>query len=345
MAVYLGDKLISGVFTAFNTTTFDTSDANATAADLLLGKTAYVNGSKITGNIPTVPIATPTISVNTNGLITATLTQQSGYISTVGTTTKTLQLSSSQDADFIAANIKTGVNIFGITGTFTSDATATAAQIQNGKTAYVNGNKITGTLAPSASTILRGTTIAGVAGSLASVTWGSALPSSATNGDSYFLASGSQMTAGSKTIAGSTSSYSESVPSGSTTLSYTQTTGFNTATINFTSSGFSYSIPWVRSVSDNCIWNLAYSVTWTPPGGSATTVASSTLSSISTSGTISSSVTPSLSSAIGTATVKITLTFTNTTLGTTHTYTGSTTQTVGGVYTRYLRSGGAWTKQ
>ena len=75
MALYLGDKLINGVFTTFSTTTLDTSDANATVSDLLLGKTAYVNGSKITGNIPTVSIATPTISVNANGLITATLTQ------------------------------------------------------------------------------------------------------------------------------------------------------------------------------------------------------------------------------------------------------------------------------
>ena len=345
MALYLGDKLVHGVFTAFNTTAFDTSDANATSFDLLLGKTAYVNSNKITGNIPTIPISTPAISVNTSGLITATLSQQSGYIPTAGTTTGTLQLSSSQDADFIATNIKTGINIFGVTGTFTSDANATAAQIQSGRTAYVNGVKITGTLAPSTTDIRRGVTIAGVAGSLPQVTWGSSLPSSAVNGDTFFLIKGTSIISGSKSVSGSTSSYGESIPSGSTILSYTQTTGFNTATITFTSTGFSYSIPWIRSIDDRCAWNLAYSITWTPPGGSAITVASSTLSSISTSGTISSSVSPPASSTAGIATVKINLIFSNTTLNTSYSYTGSATQNLGAIYFRYLRSGGAWVAQ
>lgn len=49
------------------------------------------------------------------------------------------------DGNFTADNIPAGKSIFGVNGTFTSDADATADDIRQGKTAYVNGVKITGT--------------------------------------------------------------------------------------------------------------------------------------------------------------------------------------------------------
>lgn len=50
------------------------------------------------------------------------------------------------DPNLLAENIKSGVTISGVTGTFTNDGTATASDILTGKTSYVNGGKVTGTM-------------------------------------------------------------------------------------------------------------------------------------------------------------------------------------------------------
>ena len=72
-------------------------------------------------------------------------------IETIPTTGKYIKKTIiNKDTDLKPENIKTGINIFGIEGGFsgtnTSDATATAGDILKDKTAYINGEKVIGTI-------------------------------------------------------------------------------------------------------------------------------------------------------------------------------------------------------
>ena len=116
----------------------DTSDATATETDVLSGKTAYVNGTKVTGSMASKDAATYTPG-------TSDQTIASGQYLSGAQTIK-------GDSNLVAGNIVKGVSIFGVDGAAdtsgidTSDATASASDIASGKTAYVNGEKVTGTL-------------------------------------------------------------------------------------------------------------------------------------------------------------------------------------------------------
>ena len=87
----------------------DTSDATAVAGDLLQGKTAYVNGVKVTGSIASqeAQAITPT---------TAAQTIEAGkYLAGA--------ITINGDANLLAENIKSGVTIFGVAGTYTGETT------------------------------------------------------------------------------------------------------------------------------------------------------------------------------------------------------------------------------
>lgn len=157
---------------------------NPTTSTQIIKPDSDYNGlSSVTVNaINTVTQATPSISISNSGLITASSTQSAGYVAS-GTKNSTKQLTTKStttitpstfsqtiasgtyltgtqtikgDSNLIAGNIKNGTSIFGVTGTYvgsgsgsgvdTSDATATSSDIAEGKTSYVNGKKITGTV-------------------------------------------------------------------------------------------------------------------------------------------------------------------------------------------------------
>lgn len=91
----------------------DTSDADATASEILNTKTAYVNGNKITGSMPNRGAVAGTISTKAG-----TYSIQNGYHDGSGT----VGIDSTEQAKIIADNIKSGITILGVLGTYTGEA-------------------------------------------------------------------------------------------------------------------------------------------------------------------------------------------------------------------------------
>lgn len=83
----------------------DTSDATATSADILIDKTAYANGEKITGSIPLQSAKTITPSASEQVAISSGY-YASGDVKVQG------------DANLTAENIKKGATIFGVEGNY-----------------------------------------------------------------------------------------------------------------------------------------------------------------------------------------------------------------------------------
>lgn len=97
----------------------DTSDATATASEILSGQTAYGASGKITGSMPN------------NGGVTGTIDEKSeaytipaGYHDGSGT----VSIDATEQAKIIADNIKEGVQILGVTGTYTGEGVTAQAK-------------------------------------------------------------------------------------------------------------------------------------------------------------------------------------------------------------------------
>jgi hypothetical protein len=145
----------------------NTSDATATAKDIAKGKTAYVQGKKVTGKL-TEYLAGETLSYYTSGDEEITIKRDSDsdnisikihcfdddkimrHNSYIKLGADAILFGDATAADVAKGKTFTSKAGLKLTGTNTNDAdtgdaTATAADIAKGKTAYVQGVKVTGT--------------------------------------------------------------------------------------------------------------------------------------------------------------------------------------------------------
>lgn len=103
----------AGLEAVGTSTAVETGDATAAAGEILSGKTAYVNGQKVTGSMPNQGAKNQALNCGSSYPIPAGYHNGSGVVTTHSLASQT-------------------------------EGTATAADIASGKTAWVNGERVTG---------------------------------------------------------------------------------------------------------------------------------------------------------------------------------------------------------
>ena len=100
------------IITGTNTYDSDTSNDTAVAAEILIGKTAHAIGNALTGTMPDNGGVTGTIST-----VVGEYTIPIGFHDGSGK----VSISSTEQAKIIAANIRQGIEILGVTGTMSGE--------------------------------------------------------------------------------------------------------------------------------------------------------------------------------------------------------------------------------
>lgn len=142
---------VTGTYDGLNT-----FDATAESGDIIVGKTAYVKGQRIVGTISTLgnidEAGADSIVIDDgfNVKFGSKITQRGVLDKDITYNIKATQQQMINKLGLTGDKIKEGNTILGVVGTAevlnTDDANATAADLIRNKTAYVKGQKITGTI-------------------------------------------------------------------------------------------------------------------------------------------------------------------------------------------------------